>query len=102
LQELASNGHALNGSVELHLSYDEEVGGEIGPRWLRLKVSAGPTTQFARAFVCGLQTAHNGCLHLEVTYAADRHAAMPESGIDAWRPQPASVTPGADSRCAPL
>src|SRR6267142_594123 len=34
LQELASNGHAINGSVELHLTYDEEVGGEIGPRWL--------------------------------------------------------------------
>ena len=27
-------GAALNGAVELHVTYDEEAGGEIGPRYL--------------------------------------------------------------------
>ena len=27
-------GRGSSGTVELHLTYDEEVGGEIGPRWL--------------------------------------------------------------------
>ena len=27
-------GHKLGGTLELHLTYDEEVGGEVGPKWL--------------------------------------------------------------------
>jgi acetylornithine deacetylase/succinyl-diaminopimelate desuccinylase-like protein len=34
LQTLVAGGLALNGTVELHFTYDEEAGGEIGPRWL--------------------------------------------------------------------
>jgi len=84
LQELASNGHALNGSVELHLTYDEEVGGEIGPRWLLAQGLSRPDYAICAGFSYAVTTAHNGCLHLEVTVRGRQgHAAMPESGIDA-------------------
>src|SRR6202007_153880 len=31
---LSQAAHSLRGSVELHVTYDEETGGEIGPKWL--------------------------------------------------------------------
>src|SRR3546814_15010637 len=33
LDAAAEAGAALRGAVELHLTYDEEAGGEVGPRW---------------------------------------------------------------------
>jgi acetylornithine deacetylase/succinyl-diaminopimelate desuccinylase-like protein len=84
LQELADNGPALNGSVELHFTYDEEVGGEIGPRWLLAEGLTRPDYAICAGFSYAVTTAHNGCLHLEVTVRGRQgHAAMPESGIDA-------------------
>jgi acetylornithine deacetylase/succinyl-diaminopimelate desuccinylase-like protein len=84
LQELANNGHALNGSVELHFTYDEEVGGEIGPRWLLAEGLSRPDYAISAGFSYAVTTAHNGCLHLEVTVRGKQgHAAMPESGVDA-------------------
>jgi acetylornithine deacetylase/succinyl-diaminopimelate desuccinylase-like protein len=84
LQELAGTGHPLNGSVELHLTYDEEVGGEIGPRLLVAGGLTKPDYVICAGFSYAVTTAHNGCLHLEVTVRGKQgHAAMPESGIDA-------------------
>jgi len=84
LQELADNGPALNGSVELHFTYDEEVGGEIGPPWLLAEGLTRPDYAICAGFSYAVTTAHNGCLHLEVTVRGRQgHAAMPESGIDA-------------------
>ena len=84
LQELARGGYALNGSVELHFTYDEEVGGEIGPRWLLAQGLSRPDYVICAGFSYAVTTAHNGCLHLEVTVRGKQgHAAMPESGIDA-------------------
>jgi len=84
LQSLASSGHALNGSVELHFTYDEEVGGEIGPRWLLDHGLTRPDYVICAGFSYAVTTAHNGCLHLEVTVRGKQgHAAMPESGVDA-------------------
>jgi acetylornithine deacetylase/succinyl-diaminopimelate desuccinylase-like protein len=84
LKELARGGHALNGSVELHFTYDEEVGGEIGPRWLLRQGLTRPDYVICAGFSYAVTTAHNGCLHLEVTvHGKQGHAAMPESGIDA-------------------
>ena len=34
LLALERSGASLRGTVELHVTYDEEAGGEIGPRWL--------------------------------------------------------------------
>jgi acetylornithine deacetylase/succinyl-diaminopimelate desuccinylase-like protein len=84
LQELALGGQALNGAVELHFTYDEEVGGEIGPRWLLSQGLSKPDYVICAGFSYAVTTAHNGCLHLEVTVRGKQgHAAMPESGIDA-------------------
>jgi len=74
----------LAGSVELHLTYDEETGGEVGPRWLIERGLTHPDYVLSAGFSYAVTTAHNGCLHLEVTVRGRQgHAAMPESGSDA-------------------
>jgi len=84
LDRLAAAGLALNGSVELHFTYDEEVGGDIGPRWLLEQGLTRPDYAISAGFSYAVTTAHNGCLHLEVTVNGRQgHAAMPESGVDA-------------------
>ena len=84
LRELAGSGHRLDGSVELHFTYDEEVGGDIGPRWLLEQNLSRPDYAICAGFSYAVTTAHNGCLHLEVTVRGRQgHAALPESGIDA-------------------
>jgi acetylornithine deacetylase/succinyl-diaminopimelate desuccinylase-like protein len=84
LQHLAAGGYALNGTIELHFTYDEEVGGDIGPRRLLAEGLSRPDYAISAGFSYAVTTAHNGCLHLEVTVRGRQgHAAMPESGIDA-------------------
>ena len=84
LRELAAAGAPLNGTVELHLTYDEEVGGEIGPRRLLEKGLSKPDLAISAGFSYAVTTAHNGCLHLEVVVRGRQgHAAMPERGVDA-------------------
>ncbi|SEQ73299.1 Acetylornithine deacetylase/Succinyl-diaminopimelate desuccinylase [Solimonas aquatica] len=84
LEHLAAKGVALKGSIELHLTYDEEAGGDIGPRWLLEQNLSKPDYAIAAGFSYAVTTAHNGCLHLEVTVRGRQgHAAMPESGVDA-------------------
>jgi len=84
LRALAAAGTPLNGAVELHLTYDEEVGGEIGPRRLLEKGLSNPDLAISAGFSYAVTTAHNGCLHLEVVVRGRQgHAAMPERGVDA-------------------
>lgn len=85
LQQLVADGAVtLDGNVELHFTYDEEVGGDIGPRWLLEQGLSKPDYAVSAGFSYAVTTAHNGCLHLEVTVRGRQgHAAMPESGIDA-------------------
>ena len=84
LQRLPPESHKLNGTVELHFTYDEEVGGEIGPRWLLAQGLSRPDYAICAGFSYAVTTAHSGCLHLEVTVKGRQgHAAMPESGVDA-------------------
>ena len=84
LLALAARGHPLRGAVELHFTYDEETGGEIGPRWLLQQGHSRPDFAISAGFSYAVTTAHNGCLHLEVTVRGRQgHAAMPESGVDA-------------------
>jgi len=84
LEEMAAAGAALNGCVELHFTYDEEVGGDIGPRWLLEQGASKPDFAVSAGFSYAVTTAHNGCLHLEVIVRGRQgHAAMPESGVDA-------------------
>ena len=85
LKELAAGGDLmLNGAVELHLTYDEESGGEAGPAWLLKKKLSKPDYAICAGFAHGITTAHNGCLHLEVeVLGRSGHAARPETGRDA-------------------
>ncbi|MDB5898779.1 MAG: family metallo-hydrolase, partial [Ramlibacter sp.] len=74
----------LNGNVELHFTYDEEFGGEMGPGWLLRNKLTQPDLMIAAGFGYEVVTAHNGCLQMEVTvHGKMAHAAIPESGVDA-------------------
>jgi succinyl-diaminopimelate desuccinylase len=84
LLALKSLGAPLAGTVELHLTYDEEAGGAIGPRWLLDQGLTEPDYAISAGFSYGIVTAHNGCLHLEVLVTGkSAHAARPETGHDA-------------------
>ena len=78
----ASSPH--KGSVELHFTYDEEFGGELGPGYLLEQKATKPDLLIAAGFSYQVITAHNGCLQLEVTvHGVMAHAAIPASGVDA-------------------
>jgi acetylornithine deacetylase/succinyl-diaminopimelate desuccinylase-like protein len=84
LLALKACGAKLKGTVELHLTYDEEVGGGIGPAWLLAEKISQPDFAISAGFAYGITTAHNGCLHLEVEIVGrSAHAARPDTGIDA-------------------
>ena len=84
LRELAASGAKLNGALELHLTYDEEAGGEIGPGWIVKQGLTKADYALSAGFSYAVTTAHNGCLHLEViVHGKQGHAAMPEGGVDA-------------------
>src|SRR5450631_2106249 len=86
LTRLRESGEPLRGTVELHLTYDEEMGGELGPGWLLSQGIVHPDVVIGAGFSYAVVTAHNGCLHLEVTVRGTAaHAAMPETGVDALR-----------------
>ena len=74
----------LKGTVELHFTYDEEFGGEMGPGWLLRNKLTKPDLMIAAGFSYEVVTAHNGCLQLEVTvHGKMAHAAVPDTGVDA-------------------
>ena len=84
LAAAAEQGARLAGTVELHFTYDEEVGGAIGPAWLLAQKITKPDYAISAGFSYGIITAHNGCLHLEVEVVGKSgHAAEPEKGVDA-------------------
>lgn len=84
LRDFATRYDGLAGRLELQLTYDEETGGDIGPRWLLEQGLSKPDLAISAGFSYAITTAHNGCLHLEVTvHGKPGHAAMPATGIDA-------------------
>jgi acetylornithine deacetylase/succinyl-diaminopimelate desuccinylase-like protein len=84
LRALLASGVPLRGSVELHFTYDEEFGGELGPGFLLDQGHTRPDLLIAAGFSYQVVTAHNGCLQLEVTlHGLASHAAYPETGVDA-------------------
>jgi succinyl-diaminopimelate desuccinylase len=81
---LESLNTKLKGSVELHFTYDEEFGGELGPGWLLKHGLTKPDLAMAAGFSYQVVTAHNGCLQMQVTvHGKMAHAAIPDSGVDA-------------------
>jgi acetylornithine deacetylase/succinyl-diaminopimelate desuccinylase-like protein len=84
IRALEALGTPLRGGVELHVTYDEEYGGEVGPDWLLKNGLTKPDLMIAAGFSYQVVVAHNGCLQLEVTVHGDMaHAAIPDSGTDA-------------------
>ncbi len=84
LRAATAAGARLSGSVELHFTHDEEVGGAIGPARLLAQGLVRPDYAICAGFAHGVTTAHNGCLHLEVEVRGKSgHAAEPEKGVDA-------------------
>jgi len=84
LDALKRSGLKLNGTVELHFTYDEEIGGEVGPGWILEQGLTKPDLAVSAGFSYAVVVAHNGCLHLEVeVIGKSAHAALPFTGIDA-------------------
>lgn len=81
---LAEQPAGLRGTVELHVTYDEEIGGTIGPALLLAEGIVRPDLAICAGFSYAVTVAHAGCLHLEATVLGrSAHAAMPATGIDA-------------------
>ncbi|WP_029686865.1 ArgE/DapE family deacylase [Tatumella saanichensis] len=84
LLALKHSAAPLNGSVELHITYDEETGGHTGPAWLLESGASRPDYAVCAALSYFVVTAHNGCLHLEIKVSGkSAHAAFPDTGHDA-------------------
>lgn len=84
VRALESLGLPLAGRIEMHFTYDEEFGGELGPGWLLRNNLTKPDLAIAAGFSYQIITAHNGCLQFEVTvHGKAGHAAVPSSGVDA-------------------
>ena len=84
LRALEAVARPTRGAVELHFTYDEEFGGELGPGWLLENKLTRPDVLIAAGFSYQVVNAHNGCLQLEVTlHGLASHAAYPDTGIDA-------------------
>ena len=84
LDALKRSGLPLKGTVELHFTYDEEIGGEVGPGWILEQGITKPDYAVSAGFTYGVVVGHNGCLHLEVEVnGKSAHAALPFTGIDA-------------------
>jgi acetylornithine deacetylase/succinyl-diaminopimelate desuccinylase-like protein len=84
VRALESLKASLQGGIELHFTYDEEFGGELGPGWLLRHKLTKPDLLTAAGFSYEVVTAHTGCLQLEVTvHGKMAHAAIPDSGVDA-------------------
>ena len=84
LRALEESNAPLAGTVELHFTYDEETGGEIGPKRLLDTGLSKPDLALSAGFSYAVVSAHNGCLHLEVAVKGrSAHAALPHTGRDA-------------------
>lgn len=93
LRALEAVARPAKGTVELHFTYDEEFGGELGPGWLLKQGLTKPDLLIAAGFSYQVVTSHNGCLQLEVTlHGLASHAAYPSTGVDALQAANALLT----------
>jgi succinyl-diaminopimelate desuccinylase len=84
VRALESTARPTRGCIELHFTYDEEFGGELGPGWLLANGHTNPDYLIAAGFSYQVITAHNGCLQMAVTVNGRMaHAAIPSTGVDA-------------------
>lgn len=84
LRALEAVAKPQRGCIELHFTYDEELGGTLGPLWLLQNGLTRPDMVVAAGFSYEVVTAHNGCLQMQVTvHGQMAHAAVPHTGVDA-------------------
>ena len=79
---LEKSGAALNGTVELHVTYDEEAGRRDRAALDTREGLSKPDLAIGAGFSYAVVTAHNGCLHLEVEVSAappTPHGRLPAS-----------------------
>ncbi|WP_409304154.1 ArgE/DapE family deacylase [Peribacillus sp. SCS-155] len=80
----AGINHPLNGKIDLAFTFDEETGGELGPKRLLESGVITPDLAIVAGFTYSAVNAHNGCLHYELSITGkSAHAALPETGVDA-------------------
>ncbi|WP_053362589.1 ArgE/DapE family deacylase [Bacillus sp. FJAT-27251] len=74
----------LSGKVSLAFNFDEETGGNIGPKVMIEKGYIHPDMAISAGFTYSIVSSHNGCLHLEIKLKGkSAHAAAPYTGHDA-------------------
>lgn len=84
LRAIKQAGLRPGGTIELHVTWDEESGGEVGPMLILARRESRPDFAICSGTSHAVGTRQNGCLHLEVTVEGrSAHAARPESGADA-------------------
>lgn len=80
----ASGAGGLAGTVELHLTSDEESGGFLGPAFLLGQDLTKPDAVIAAGTAYQVITGQEGVLHLEVLLrGVQAHASRPQDGRDA-------------------
>jgi len=72
----------LAGTVELHVSFDGESGGELGPKWLLDNGIVNPDYAIGSGLAYGIGTSALGDLQMEVAIAGPR-GAKGQAGADA-------------------
>jgi acetylornithine deacetylase/succinyl-diaminopimelate desuccinylase-like protein len=93
VRALESLGAPLAGAVEMHFTYDEELGGACGVSRLLAQGLTRPDLALCASFSYHIVTAHNGGLQLDVAvHGRAAHAAIPHTGIDALRGANAILT----------
>jgi len=84
LLALRDHPQGLSGTVELHITFDGQTGGDLGGRWLLSSKLVAPDLAIAAGTTHSLITAASGCLQLDVTIKGRAaSASRPEQGVDA-------------------
>jgi acetylornithine deacetylase/succinyl-diaminopimelate desuccinylase-like protein len=79
-----AGGEGLAGTVELHVTFDEESGGFLGPQWLLAQGARRPDFAIGAGWTHQVIVGQGGCLHLEVVLRGKQsHASRPDEGRDA-------------------
>jgi succinyl-diaminopimelate desuccinylase len=83
LVALRECGEDLVGAIELHITFDGEIGGDLGPRWLLANGHVAPDMAIAVGTTHSLITSASGrlCLEVEIN-GRSAPASDPEAGID--------------------
>ena len=70
----------LAGTVELHVSFDGESGGELGPKWLLDNGIVNPDYAIGSGLAYGIGTSAMGDLQMQVEIAGPRSGKAPSGG----------------------